>query len=110
VTRQISRALAIGGSQTINLEPLGNTRLDTLTTVDVRIGKLFKFPNNRNMEATVDFDNLTNSATVWQVRTQTPATSFLNPVTGQRQTLTQFGSPVNILGPRTCVFRLSYRF
>jgi hypothetical protein len=110
VTRQISRALAIGGSQTINLEPLGNTRLDTLTTVDVRVGKLFKFPNNRNMEATIDFDNLTNSATVWQVRTQTPATSFLNPVTGQRQTLTQFGSPVNILGPRTCVFRLSYRF
>jgi len=110
VTRQISRALAIGGSQTINLEPLGNTRLDTLTTLDVRLGKQFKFPNNRNMEATIDFDNLTNSATVWQVRTQTPATSFLNPVTGQRQTLTQFGSPVNILGPRTCVVRLSYRF
>ena len=31
VTRQISRALAIGGSQTINLEPLGSRRLDMLT-------------------------------------------------------------------------------
>src|SRR3989454_2954415 len=37
VTRQISRALAIGGSQTINLEPLGSTRLATLNTVDVRV-------------------------------------------------------------------------
>src|SRR5438132_14402563 len=41
VTRAISRALAIGGSQTILLEPLGNTRLDTLNKVDLRLGKLF---------------------------------------------------------------------
>ena len=110
VTRQISRALAIGGSQTINLEPLGSSRLDTLTTIDIRVGKLFKFPNNRNMEATIDFDNLANAATVWQVRTQTAAASFLDPTTGVRQTLTQFLSPSQILGPRTVVFRVSYRF
>lgn len=110
VTRQISRALAIGGSQTINLEPLGSSRLDTLNKVDLRVGKLFRLANARSVEATVDFDNLMNANTVWGVRTLTPATSFLNPVTGQRQTLTQFMSPTQILGPRTVVFRGSFRF
>ena len=43
ITRQISRALAIGGSQTINLEPLGSRRLDFQNRIDVRVGKLFTF-------------------------------------------------------------------
>ena len=43
ITRQISRALAIGGSQTINLEPLGSRRLDFQNRIDLRVGKLFKF-------------------------------------------------------------------
>ena len=105
VTRQISRALALGGSQTINLEPLGNTRLDTLNKIDLRVGKLFKFSNGKNLEATVDFDNLANAATVWQVRTLTPAAAFTDPTTGIRATLQQFLSPAQILGPRTVVFR-----
>ena len=41
-------------NQIINLEPLGNTRLDTLTKVDLRVGKLFRF-DNRTLEATIDF-------------------------------------------------------
>ena len=49
VTRQISRALAFGANQTINLEPLGNTRLDTLTKVDVRLGKLFRLGGNKSL-------------------------------------------------------------
>ncbi|MBI3264962.1 MAG: TonB-dependent receptor [Acidobacteria bacterium] len=110
VTRQISRALAIGGSQTINLEPLGHTRLDTLTTIDLRVGKLFKFAGARTLEATVDFDNLMNADTVWQVRTQTAAASFLDPTTGQRRTLTQFLSPSGILTPRTVVVRAAFKF
>jgi hypothetical protein len=109
VTRQISRALAIGASQTINLEPLGNSRLDTMNTIDLRLGKLFK-AGNRTLEATVDFDNLMNADTVWGVRTLTPATSFLDPTTGTRQTLTQFKSPTQILTPRTVVFRASFKF
>ena len=109
VTRQISRALAIGGSQTINLEPLGNTRLDTLTTIDLRLGKLFTF-NNRTLEASVDFDNLANANTVWGVRTLTPATAFTDPTTGNRATLQQFLSPSQILGPRTVVFRAAFKF
>jgi hypothetical protein len=109
VTRQISRALAVGGSQTINLEPLGSTRLATLNTIDVRVGKQFNF-NGRIMEATVDFDNLNNADTVWGVRTLTPATTFTDPTTGAKATLQQFMSPSQILVPRTVVFRLSYRF
>jgi carboxypeptidase family protein/TonB-dependent receptor-like protein len=109
VTRQISRALAIGSSQTINLEPLGNTRLATLTTVDVRLGKQFNF-NGKLLEATVDFDNLFNVDTAFGVRTLTPATTFTDPTTGARATLQQFLSPSQIITPRTVVLRASYRF
>jgi hypothetical protein len=110
ITRQISRSLAIGSAQTINLEPLGTTRLDVLSVIDLRVGKLFKFANNRNLEATVDFDNLTNADTVWGVRTLTPATTFTDPTTGQRQTLQQFLSPTQILAPRTVVLRAAFKF
>ena len=75
VTRQISRALAIGGAQTINLEPLGSHRLDFQNRVDLRLGKLFTFENRRTFEATIDFDNITNAAWVWQARSLTPAES-----------------------------------
>jgi hypothetical protein len=109
VTRQISRALALGGSQTINLEPLGSTRLDTLTTIDLRLGKLFTF-NRRTLEASVDFDNLANANTVWGVRTLTPAATFTDPTTGNRALLQQFLSPSQILGPRTVVFRAAFKF
>jgi hypothetical protein len=109
VTRQISRALAIGGSQTINLEPLGNTRIGTLTTIDLRVGKQFRF-GNRSLETSLDFDNLMNADTVWGVRTLTPATTFTDPTTGTRATLQQFLSPTQILVPRTVVFRAAFKF
>jgi len=109
-TRQISRAVGFATNQIINLEPLGNSRLETLTKVDVRVGKLFRFANNRSLEGTVDFDNLTNASTVWQVRNRTEAAAFTDPTTGVRQTLPQFLSPAAILGPRTIVFRGAFRF
>jgi len=110
VTRQISRALAIGGSQTINLEALGSRRLDFQNRIDVRIGKVFRFAEGRNLEATLDLDNLTNANWVWQVRTLTPAAAFVDPTTGTRATLTQFLSPTAILPPRTVVLRAAYKF
>jgi hypothetical protein len=116
ITRQISRALAIGTAQTINLEPLGAERLGTLNKIDLRLGKVFRFGGSdvagggRELEATVDFDNITNANTVWQVRTLTPATTFTDPTTGSRAMLTQFLSPTAILGPRTVVFRVAYKF
>jgi hypothetical protein len=109
VTRQISTRLAIGGSETINLEPLGSTRIDTLNTLDLRAGKVVRF-GDRELEIDADFDNITNASTVWQVRTLTPATSFTNPVTGDTQRLAQFLAPTQILGPRTIVFRASFKF
>lgn len=109
-TRQISRAVGFATNQIINLEPLGSSRLDTLTKVDLRVGKLFRFGNNRSVEATVDFDNLTNAATVWQVRNRTEAAAFTDPTTGVRETLPQFMSPSAILAPRTVVFRGALRF
>jgi hypothetical protein len=110
VTRQISRALAIGGSQVINLEPMGNTRLDFQNRIDLRLGKVLKFANSRSMELTVDMDNLTNASWVWQVRSLTPATAFTDPTTGSRATLQQFLSPSAILQPRTVVLRAALRF
>ena len=62
------------------------------------------------MEGTVDFDNLTNAATVWGVRNRTEATTFTDPTTGARATLQQFMSPAQILGPRTVVFRVAFKF
>ncbi len=109
ITRQISRAVGFSTNQIINLEPLGNTRLDTLTKVDLRLGKQFRF-NTRTFEASVDFDNLLNSDTIWSVRNRTEATSFTDPTTGQKATLQQFLSPVAILAPRTVVFRGAFRF
>ena len=76
----------------------------------MRVGKLFKFAGSRTLEASIDFDNLTNANWVWQVRSLTPATSFLNPATGQRETLTQFLSPSAILPPRTVVLRAALKF
>ena len=109
ITRQISRAVGFATNQIINLEPLGNTRLDTLTKVDLRIGKLFKL-GERSMEASVDIENLLNADTVWSERNRTEATTFTDPTTGQRATLQQFASPVAILAPRTVVFRAAFKF
>jgi hypothetical protein len=109
VTRQISRSLAIGGSETINLEPLGNHRLPVETTLDLRFGKQFNF-EKRQLEADVDLDNVTNASWVWATRTLTAATTFTNGVTGAKQTLAQFLAPTSIQTPRTVVFRVSYKF
>jgi len=109
VTRQISRAVGFATNQIINLEPLGNTRLPVLNKIDLRLGKVMKF-DRRELEATIDFDNITNADTVWQVRNRTEATAFTDPTTGSRQTLTQFLSPAQILGPRTVVLRVAYKF
>jgi hypothetical protein len=109
ITRQISRALNFGAAQTINLAPLGSDRLDLENKIDLRVGKLFRI-NNRDLEVTMDVDNLTNQNWVYAVRTLTPATAFTDPTTGTRATLAQYRAPTAILGPRTVVFRVSYKF
>ncbi|MBZ5556712.1 MAG: TonB-dependent receptor [Acidobacteriia bacterium] len=110
LTRQISRAVGFATNQIINLEPLGNTRLDTLTKIDLRLGKVFKLGDKRSLEGSVDLDNLLNADTIWSVRSRTEATAFTDPTTGKRATLQQFLSPVAILAPRTVVFRAAFKF
>jgi hypothetical protein len=110
ITRQISRAIGFATNQIINLEPLGNTRLDVLTKIDVRVGKVFRFANSRSVETSVDFDNLTNANTIWSARNRTEATTFTDPTTGNKATLQQFLSPVSVLAPRTVVFRAAFKF
>src|SRR5262249_36538749 len=109
-TRQISRAVGFSTNQIINLEPMGSSRIDVLTKIDLRVGKLFRLAPNRTFEATVDIDNLANSATAWQVRNRTGSTSFTAPPMVHPATLHHFLSPSAILGPRTFVFRGSFRF
>ena len=73
VTRQISRALAFGDQPDRSTSSRSATRgIDTLNKIDVRVGKLFRFEQPRASRRSVDFDNLTNADTVWQVRTLTP--------------------------------------
>jgi hypothetical protein len=71
---------------------------------------VFKFASSRSLETSIDFDNIFNADWVWQVRSLTPATSFTDPTTGQKQTLQQFLSPVAIVPPRTVVLRANFRF
>jgi hypothetical protein len=47
---------------------------------------------------------------VWQVRNRTETAVFTDPTTGTRSTLPQFLSPAQILGPRTVVLRVAYKF
>jgi hypothetical protein len=111
VTRQISHRLAIGGNQTINLEPLGNHRLDTLNTLDLRASKMFRF-GSRSLSVDLDVYNVSNANTVWQVRTLTPAITVLQDgdLNGQRNTIAQFMSPTQVLGPRIIRFGVAFRF
>ena len=103
--------LAIGAAQTINLEPLGSTRLDTLTTIDVRVGKLFKFANNRSLEASVDFDNLTNADTVCGRSHADAGDAFTRSDDGHaRRRCSSSCRRAQILGPRTVVFRAAFKF
>jgi hypothetical protein len=110
VTRQIARNVGFATTQIINLEPLGNSRIDPLTKIDLRVGKVFRFSAARSIEASVDFDNLLNADTVWSVRNRTEATTFTDPTTGAKATLQQFLSPAAILAPRTVVFRAAMKF
>jgi hypothetical protein len=112
VTRQISQRLTIGGNQTINLEPLGASRLPTLTTVDFRAAKGFRFGGNREIQASFDIYNLTNANTIWEVRTLTTTVNVRQDgdLAGRLNTIPQFLSPTQVLGPRIMRFGVSFKF
>jgi hypothetical protein len=68
-TFSVSRTLAAAsgvaltrGSQTVVLSERGDERLDTVTLVDLRLSRAFRFPGGRKIEPQLDIFNLTNSA------------------------------------------------
>jgi hypothetical protein len=111
VTRQISVAQTVGGSSTVNVEPLGSERLDTRTVVDLRFFKTARF-GSREIEAALDFNNLFNVNTVWDVRTLGGTINLRQngEPTGAINTVPQFLSPAQVYGPRNIRFNVSFRF
>lgn len=111
VTRQVTVAQTVGGNSTVNVEPLGSTRLDTRTVMDLRLFKQLIF-GPRSLEVSVDFNNLTNANTVWDVRTLSGTINLRqngNP-TGAINTVPQFLSPAQVYGPRNIRFNVALRF
>jgi hypothetical protein len=96
---------------TVNAEPRGSVELDSLPTLDLRAGRYFDFRRDR-IELSVDFYNMTNANTVFNVRTGTGLSNIrvngdpANPTT-QIQT---FLSPTQFLAPRVIRFNVTYSF
>lgn len=111
ITRQIAVAKTVGGNSTVNVEPLGSYRLPRRTTGDVRIFKTQRW-GSREIEAAVDFNNVTNVNTFWDARTLGGTINLRQngDPTGAINTLPQFGSPSQVYGPRNIRFNLAFRF
>jgi hypothetical protein len=111
VTRQVNVAQTVGGTSTVNVEPLGSTRLDARTVLDLRVFKTVNF-GTRSLEAGVDFNNLFNANTVWDVRTLSGTINLRQngDPSGAINTVPQFLSPAQVYGPRNIRFNVAYRF
>jgi hypothetical protein len=99
------------GTTTIFAEPRGSRELPTLSTIDVRAGRYFRFGGNR-IELSMDVYNLANSNTVYEVRSTSVRTNIRvagdpNVPTTQIQS---FLSPTGVLGPRILRFNVTYQF
>ncbi len=112
----VTRTLRVSGLNqgvvTVNAEPLGSYRLDPLTTLDVRVSKIFRVQRQQELELNLDGYNLTNANTVWAVRTLTGRINlrYAGDPAGQVINQQQFLSPTNILAPRILRFGVTYRF
>jgi hypothetical protein len=111
VTRQITVAQTVGGNSTVNVEPLGSARLDQRTVMDLRVFKTARF-GTRELEAAIDFNNLLNVNTVWDVRTLGGTINLRQngDPAGAINTVPQFLSPAQVYGPRNIRFNVSFRF
>jgi Carboxypeptidase regulatory-like domain/TonB-dependent Receptor Plug Domain len=112
ITRQVNTALTVGGNTTVNVEEPGSFRLDHRTTMDLRAFKVFRFTQTRELEASVDFNNLTNNNVAWDARSLSGTINLRQngDANGTINTLPQFGSPSSVLGPRNIRFNVAFRF
>jgi hypothetical protein len=111
VTRQVNTALTVGGTTSVNVEPLGSTRLDRRTVMDLRLFRTINF-GTRSLDVAVDFNNIWNANTVWDVRTLSGTINLRQngDPTGAINTVPQFLSPAQVYGPRNIRFNVAYRF
>ena len=98
-----------GGTLTVNAEPRGNDTLPSITTIDARIGKIFRLAKHE-FEADMDVYNITNNNSIFTIRTTTGRINLTDFTTGQSVSQAQYGSPVGVLGPRIIRFNVVYRF
>ena len=112
LTRQINTPLSVGGNTTVNVEPLGSYRLDPRTSMDVRVFKTVRFGSARELEVGVDFNNVTNNNVAWDARVLGGTINLRQDgdPAGAINTLPQFGSPSQVLGPRNIRFNVAFRF
>lgn len=111
ITRQVTVAQTVGGNSTVNVEPLGSYRLPFRVASDVRAFKTITF-GPRSLEVSVDFNNITNTNTVWDARTLSGTINLRQngDPNGTINTLPQFGSPAQVYAPRNIRFNVAYRF
>jgi hypothetical protein len=109
VTRTVQIAGLNQGTITVNAEPRGSVTLDTLPTLDLRIGKIFRIGAN-TFEVDMDAFNVTNENTVFDVRNGSNLQTVRVGGTGESAVIPQFLSPTGILGPRILRFNVTYRF
>jgi hypothetical protein len=111
VTRTANFALT-QGNVSANVEPRGSVRLETRRQVDARLARVFKVSDGKELEASLDGYNLTNSNYVWEVRTVTGRLSVREAglPTGALINQQQFLAPSQILNPRIFRFGLTFRF
>jgi hypothetical protein len=111
VTRQISTPLTVGGNTTVNVEEPGSARLPARTVMDLRFSKAVRF-GARELEGSVDLNNMFNVNTVWDVRTLSGTIGLRQDgsPTGAINTVPQFLSPAQVYGPRNIRFNVAFRF
>jgi hypothetical protein len=111
VTRQLTTTLSVGGTTTVNVEEPGSARLPTRTAMDLRVFKTARF-GTRELEGAVDFNNIFNVNTVWDVRTLSGTIGLRQngDPTGTLNTVPQFLSPAQVYGPRNIRFNVAFRF
>jgi hypothetical protein len=112
ITRQVNTALTVGGTTTVNVEEAGSFRLDQRTYLDFRVFKSFRFSDTRDLEASVDFNNLFNTNVVWDARSLSGTINLRQngDPSGAINTVPQFGSPASVYGPRNIRFNVAFRF
>jgi len=112
ITRQLNTPLTVGGNTAVNVEPLGSYRLDQRTSIDLRAFKAFRFGGARELEASVDFNNLMNNNVAWDARVLGGTINLRQDgdPNGAINTVPQFGSPSQVLGPRNIRFNVAFRF